>query len=492
MHACRLISDDPPSASLACVQLLPLPNGGNLASIQKLHPATVTASAGRSYASCSLPYLGLFALVAYTRPPPPSPPPPSLPLSGSAQASTSFDHSHILPAYARSAGRAASGYSGGLYSMASDTTASTAGGGSYGAHHAAADPGKVHFTGHYTAQHAKHQAGRYGGHQTAQHAEQQAGRYGSHQTAQHAEQQAGRYGGHQTAQHAEQQAGRYGGHQTAQHAEHQSGHYGHQTGHHSTWQYSAKPKEHGSGHYTAEHTSHSSDHYSSQNFGGYSGSHHSKHGHSSGGYHGGYPGGYYHGSHTAGSYTWGSFSSGASKPFSIAFALDPSLRSITGRLSHPAKAGVHACADIFAAATAAKLGPPSSCTVVGSSSGASELRISLGLDASIVPGDLLELSATGQLLSSTQPQHRLRGSFALLGCGQGCAEPLLSISAPLYLAPSCSQPAAPHSLVLDARRSMDASGRQLAAVTWAVDLPGGNLPALKAAVDAVNRQPTAT
>ena len=56
----------PPSASLACVQLLPSTSGVSLTSAQALYPATVSAVAGSSYANCSVPHLGLFALAAYT------------------------------------------------------------------------------------------------------------------------------------------------------------------------------------------------------------------------------------------------------------------------------------------------------------------------------------------------------------------------------------------------------------------------------------------
>jgi hypothetical protein len=55
----------PPTASLACVQLLPSANGASLTSAQALHPATAASVGGSSYANCAVPHLGLFALVAY-------------------------------------------------------------------------------------------------------------------------------------------------------------------------------------------------------------------------------------------------------------------------------------------------------------------------------------------------------------------------------------------------------------------------------------------
>ncbi len=480
-------SDDPPHDGLACVQLLPLPNGGNLASYQKLYPATVTSLAGQSYASCSLPHLGLFALVAYMRPPPPSPPPPAF-----AQASASSNNLNSLPAYGQSStsgpGYAAAkqhdgGYSAGLaahpsglHSASASALASAAGAGSSSAHHTAtaADPGEGRFT-------AEHQAGQYGGLQTGQHTEHQAGHYGGQQTGHHTN-------GHHAAKPEELRSAHSTGPEEL-HSAHgtvpEELHSAHGTGPEELRSaHSTGPEELRSAHSTgpeelrSEHSTGPEELRSAHDTG-------------AGSYGGGHPGGGYHGTYTAGGYTWRSSSTdSANKPLSATFTLDPSLRSITGSLSHPTKAGVHDCADIFTPATAAKLGSPSSCTVVGSSSGASELRVSLGLDASIAPGELLELSPTGQLVGNTQLQERYSGSFTLLGCGQGCLEPLLSISAPLSLAPSCYQPAAPRDLVLDARRSMDASGRQLAHVAWAVDAPGGSLPALAAAVEAANRKPS--
>jgi hypothetical protein len=149
----------------------------------------------------------------------------------------------------------------------------------------------------------------------------------------------------------------------------------------------------------------------------------------------------------------------------MSMTLDNSKISITAALSAPARAGSYACSDVFSSASAARLGATASCTVSSSSPGASALRIMLGPDASVLPGDLLTLAAATKLVWSRDADWRFSGTFQVARCA-ACAPPLAAVNGPELITPACNLSAAPPDVVADGRASRDPSGRLLASVHW--------------------------
>jgi hypothetical protein len=138
------------------------------------------------------------------------------------------------------------------------------------------------------------------------------------------------------------------------------------------------------------------------------------------------------------------------------------------------------CSQAFDAATVAKLGAVAQCTAAGK-----QLMISLRGDSVLKVGDVLTLKPGQAQLVDAVSSTPFTGALPAPGVAKcaACTLPTAIVNHPTQVVKPC-QASDPATIVLDASRSIDSSGRPLASVVWA--LPGAKTANLTAAFAAAN------